>query len=218
MNTFNDNFYVEAKRSYYNKIPLDYLPFYIKALTNEQNDKKIITYSSIEGDNYIDNYLNEKLPDHNLINLGNFIELKQNRNILYENKNLYESKNDDTVLLIKMIDQYNDLNIIQTINPKYVICYMKYFYNSMEETAGNLWDIYRIDNAYSSYRSSIGENNLSILTKNMNENVTLNFNMPIYEYNRDRLLNDELPCLQDDIIEKNYNLNLFPNSYIKNNE
>ena len=42
--------------------------------------------------------------------------------------------------------------------------------------------------------------------------------MPIYEYNRDRLLNDELPCLQDDIIEKNYNLNLFPNSYIKNNE
>jgi hypothetical protein len=167
-------------------------------------------------DNYIDNYLNEKLNNHYLINLGNANELKQNRNILNENKNLYESKNNDTVLLIKMINQYNDLTIIEAINPKYIICYMKYFYNSMEDSLGNLWDIYRVDSSYASCRSSVGENNLVILTKNINDNLTLNFNVPIYEYDKYNSLYNDQSSLQDDITEKTYELDLFPTAYVKN--
>ena len=215
----------EGKREYYYNIPLDYLLFYIKSLSyNQVNNKSIITYSSIEGDNYIDNYIRRNIPDHEIINLGNIEKLIENicENNNYEFKKI-EVKNDEKILLIKHIDniepinhqnhqinQINELDVIKKINPKYIILFATLMNDADEyDKLMQIINSYKCINSYSLYKTSVGENGLYILTKTHEENITINFNMPVYEYDRN---ND--PTCQDDILDKKYNLELFPNNYL----
>lgn len=208
----------EGKREYYYSIPLEYLLFYIKSLSyNQTNNKSIITYSSIEGDNYIDNYIRRNIPNHEIINLGNIQNLIQNiyENNNYEFKNI-EAKNDEKILLIKHIDdiepinQINELDVIKKINPKYIILFATLMNDADEyDKVMQIMNLYNLVNSYSSYKTSVGENGLYILTKTYEEDITINFNMPVYEYDRN---ND--PICQDDILNQKYNLELFPNNYL----